>query len=424
MFYDYAKIYVKGGDGGNGVVAFRREKYVPFGGPAGGDGGGGGSVVFVGDEGLRTLVDFKYKQHYKAERGMHGQGKNMHGKTANDMLVRVPVGTIVKDAESEELLGDITTHGQELVVAKGGKGGRGNTSFFSPNNKVPEVAENGEPGQEHWLTLELKLLADVALVGMPNAGKSTIISRISAAKPKIADYPFTTLVPNLGVVALDDGNSFVVADVPGLIKGAHEGAGLGHRFLRHVERCRVILHVLDMSGLEEQKPWEDFAAINEELKLYRSDLAKRPQIIVANKMDMPEAAGNLAILKEKLGDKYEIYLVIALKNEGLMPVIYKAWELIQNTPLPLGIEPTESMRHVIVKAEEPFVIETEEQGVWRVKGEKIERLVAMTDWDNSAAVTRMQRIFDKMGLDQALRLAGVAEGDLVCIGKEKFNFAE
>ncbi len=424
MFYDYAKIYVKGGDGGNGVVAFRREKYVPFGGPAGGDGGGGGSVVFVGDEGLRTLVDFKYKQHYKAERGMHGQGKNMHGKTANDMLVRVPVGTIVKDAESEELLGDITTHGQELVVAKGGKGGRGNTSFFSPNNKVPEVAENGEPGQERWLTLELKLLADVALVGMPNAGKSTIISRISAAKPKIADYPFTTLVPNLGVVALDDGNSFVVADVPGLIKGAHEGAGLGHRFLRHVERCRVILHVLDMSGLEEQKPWEDFAAINEELKLYRSDLTKRPQIIVANKMDMPEAAGNLAILKEKLGDKYEIYPVIALKNEGLMPVIYRAWELIQKTPLPLGIEPTESMRHVIVKAEEPFVIETEEQGVWRVKGEKIERLVAMTDWDNSAAVTRMQRIFDKMGLDQALRLAGVAEGDLVCIGKEKFNFAE
>ncbi|HBC91428.1 MAG TPA: GTPase ObgE, partial [Pelotomaculum sp.] len=287
MFFDKARIFVKGGDGGNGCVAMRREKYVPEGGPWGGDGGRGGDIVFQADKGLRTLVDFRYKRHYKAERGKHGEGKNRYGPSADDLVVRLPVGTVIRDDDTGELIADLVQNGQQVVVARGGRGGRGNAHFATPNNKAPKLAEKGEPGEERWLSLELKLLADVGLVGFPNAGKSTLISQVSAAKPKIADYPFTTITPNLGVVRVDDGRSFVVADIPGLIEGAHLGAGLGHEFLRHVERTRLLIHVLDTAGSEGRDPVEDFKVTNRELILYNPAIGSRPQVIVANKMDLP-----------------------------------------------------------------------------------------------------------------------------------------
>jgi len=423
MFYDYVKIYVKGGDGGNGMVAFRREKFVPYGGPAGGDGGRGGSVVFVGDESLNTLIDFKYKQHYKAPRGINGQNKSMHGKAGCDMVVKVPVGTIVRDDTTNEIIADITEKDQRVVVAKGGRGGRGNIRFANAKDKAPEIAERGEPGDEHWLRLELKLIADVGLVGMPNAGKSTIISKISDAKPKIADYPFTTIVPNLGVVKLEPGVSFVVADVPGLIKGAHTGLGLGHRFLRHVERTKVILHVLDMSESETRTPWDDFETINNELKLYREDLVDRVQVIVANKMDMPGAEENLVELKKRLGDKYEIFPISALAGEGLKSLMYHAYELLKEAPKPAPVSADE-MKTVKVEAKEDFTVTKDEDGVWVVQGERIEKLIIMTDWESDASVRRVQHIMNKMGIDDGLRKAGAKDGDPVRIGDIEFDFAD
>lgn len=425
MFYDYAKIYVKGGDGGNGIVAFRREKYVPMGGPAGGNGGQGGNVIFVGDKGLKTLVDFRYKRHYKADKGVNGLNKNMHGANATDTYVRVPLGTVCRDAGTNELIADIISDGQQVVVAKGGRGGRGNASFASKNNKAPRVAEKGAPGQERNLILELKLLADVGLIGLPNAGKSTLISKASAARPKIADYPFTTLQPNLGVVDLGDGYSFVMADLPGLVEGASQGVGLGHRFLRHVERTKLLIHVVDMSGLSGHDPYEDFTMINEELRLYRQDLATRPQLIAANKMDMPQAEDILAGFKEKLradGINYEIFPISAIKGQGLPPLLQRAGQLVDESPEPVAQE--EHIRHTVVKDEEQWHIELTEPGVWQVSGKGIETLVAMTDMENEDAVSRMQKIFQKMGFDKALKEAGLQEGDLVIIGNEEFDYAE
>ena len=289
MFVDYVKIYVRGGDGGNGAVAFRREKYVPRGGPAGGDGGRGGDVIFRVDEGLRTLIDFRYQKHFKAKRGEHGRSKGQHGASAEPLVVKVPPGTVVKDAETGEVIADLTRKGQEVVVARGGRGGRGNMRFVSPSNPAPEIAENGEPGEERWVELELKVLADVGLIGYPSVGKSTLLAAVSAARPKIADYHFTTLSPNLGVVDVGDGRSFVMADLPGLIEGAHQGVGLGHQFLRHVDRTRVLVHVVDMAALEGRDPYEDWVKINQELRQYRKELAGRPQIVAANKMDLPDA---------------------------------------------------------------------------------------------------------------------------------------
>ncbi len=422
MFYDYVKIYVKGGNGGNGMVAFRREKFVPYGGPAGGDGGRGANVVFVGDESLNTLIDFKYKQHYKAPNGVNGQSKSMHGKAGCDMIVKVPVGTIVRDDDTGEIIADITEQGQRVIVARGGRGGRGNIHFANASNKAPEIAEKGEPGQEHWLRLELKLIADVGLVGMPNAGKSTIISKISDAKPKIADYPFTTIVPNLGVVQLEPGVSFVVADVPGLIKGAHTGLGLGHRFLRHVERTRVILHVLDMSGTNEKTPWDDFDTINNELKLYRQDLAERLQIVVANKMDMPNAEENLVELEKHLQGKYEIFPVSALNGEGLKKLMYHTYELLKNAPVPAPV--LGAMKIVKVEAKEEFTVNKSEDGAWLITGDKIEKLILMTNWESDESTRRMQHIMNKMGIDDALRNAGAKDGDLVRIADTEFDFAD
>ncbi|KKM11187.1 GTPase ObgE [Clostridiales bacterium PH28_bin88] len=422
MFYDRAKIYVKGGDGGNGVVAFRREKYVPKGGPSGGDGGRGGDVVLVTDPGLRTLVDLKYKRHYKAERGEHGQGKNMHGKSSEDLEIRVPPGTLVKDADTGEVLADLVEEGQRQVVARGGRGGRGNARFASAQNRVPTLAEKGEPGEERWLELELKLLADVGLVGFPNVGKSTIISMISAARPKIADYPFTTLVPNLGVVRVDEGRSFVVADIPGLIEGAHQGAGLGHDFLRHVERTRLLVHVLDTAETEGRDVLQDFTTINRELALFNQRLAGRPQVVAANKMDLPGAAEKLVLLKNELEPRYRVFPVSATTGEGLAELVMYLGRLLEELPEEKTVRDEAVVHRVEVPAERFRV--AKEDGIYVVSGREVERHMAMTDLDNEQALRRFQRILAKMGVDDALRGEGARPGDTVRIGGVEFDFVE
>jgi GTP-binding protein len=422
MFYDKAKIYVKGGDGGNGCVAFRREKYVPDGGPWGGDGGRGGNVVFRADEGLRTLVDFRYQSHYKAERGQHGMGKNMHGRAGDDLLLRVPVGTQVRDEETGRKVADLIENGQEAVVARGGRGGRGNMRFASMNNRAPKMAEKGEPAEEHWLLLELKLLADVGLVGFPNAGKSTIISRVSAARPKIADYPFTTLVPNLGVVAAGE-DSFVMADIPGLIEGAHTGAGLGHEFLRHTERTRVLVHVLDMAGTEGRDPLEDFAVINKELEMYDHRLAARPMVVAANKMDLAESGASLERLRRELAGRCEIYPVSAVTGEGLDNLVHKLVAILETIP-PETVPDVEEEPEELHRAGPRFSIGRDDSGAFLVQGREIERHLAMTDLGNEEAVERLQRIMAVMGIDKALRRAGAKDGDTVRIKDYVFEYME
>jgi GTP-binding protein len=321
-FVDEAKIYVKSGRGGRGCVSFRREKFVPRGGPNGGDGGKGGDVILIARENMKSLLDHRYKQHYKAKNGEHGRGKDQHGKNAPSLLVPVPVGTVIKDFFTGEILGDLKEDGQTLVVAKGGKGGRGNARFATPTNRAPRYAEPGEEGEERTLLLELKLLADVGIIGFPNAGKSTFISKISAARPKIADYPFTTLIPNLGVVSYNEGKTFVVADIPGLIKGAHEGAGLGIKFLKHIERTKVLIHLLDLSPLTERNPLEDYHVMNNELEAYSPDLIKKPQIIALNKIDITEAREKLKEIKthfKKLG--IEVFPISSVTGEGVKRLI-------------------------------------------------------------------------------------------------------
>jgi len=424
MFHDYVQIYIKAGDGGNGIVAFRREKYVPMGGPAGGDGGRGGHVIFVGDHSLHTLIDFKYRQHYKADRGANGQNKNMHGAAGEDLRLQVPLGTLIRNDQGQ-IIADIVDDGQEVIVARGGRGGRGNSRFASNRQKAPTIAENGEPGEELKLVLELKLLADVGLIGLPNAGKSTLLAKVTAATPKIANYPFTTLSPNLGVVDLDGESSFVIADLPGLIEGAATGIGLGHRFLRHAERTRLLFHVLDMSPSEQRTPLQALEIIDQELCLYREDFLSRPMLIVANKMDMPGADENLLELKQKIADKYEIFPISALTGDGLQPLLWRTAQILLQLP---KTEPQhdqgEQLRHTVVSAEEPFVITPDENGIWVVNGTRVEKLVAMTDLNNDDAVRRMQHIFIKMGLEEALIKAGVAAGDIVRIGSSEFEYAE
>ena len=423
MFHDYAKIYVKGGDGGNGVVAFRREKYVPMGGPAGGDGGGGGSIIIIGDPGLRTLTDFKYKRHYKAERGQHGQGKGMHGAKSNDLILKVPLGTVIRDASDNSIIADIIDTSQRVIAAKGGRGGKGNIRFANAFNKAPQIAENGEPGVERWLILELKLLADIGLIGMPNAGKSTLISKATAARPKIANYPFTTLDPNLGVVELTDGESFVIADLPGLVKGAASGVGLGHRFLRHVERTRVLVHVLDMSPRVEGDVYDDYLSINEEIALYSDNLRDRVQIIAANKMDMPGADEELKKFKENIKEEREIYPLSAITGEGLEPLLWRMQQLLQELPeVPLVKE--DEIKQTVVRDTERFTIERDSYGIWLVNGSEPEKLIKMTNLENDDAVLRLQRIFNKMGLEDALISAGVKPGDTVRIGEVEFEYSE
>lgn len=427
MFVDQVKVYVKGGDGGNGMVAFRREKYVPKGGPAGGDGGNGANVIFEVEEGLRTLMDFRYKRHFKAPRGEHGMSKNQHGKNAQPMIVKVPPGTVVSDEETGQIIADLTEHGQQAVIAKGGRGGRGNSRFATPANPAPELSENGEPGIERDVVLELKVLADVGLVGFPSVGKSTLLSVVSSAKPKIAEYHFTTLVPNLGMVETDDGRSFVMADLPGLIEGAHQGVGLGHQFLRHIERTRVIVHVIDMSGLEGRDPYEDYKTINAELKEYNLRLTERPQIIVASKMDMPDSEDNLAEFKKKLEDDVKIFPISSITRTGVRELLFEIADVMEHTPeFPLFEE--EPAEHRVVyefKKEEPnFAITRDDEGSYVLTGEKIQKLFKMTDFSREESIRRFARQLRGLGVDEALRERGAKDGDIVKLLEYEFEFIE
>ncbi|WP_370223413.1 GTPase ObgE [Cytobacillus sp.] len=430
MFVDQVKVYVKGGDGGNGMVAFRREKYVPNGGPAGGDGGKGANVVFEVNEGLRTLMDFRYQRHFKAPRGEHGMSKNQHGRNAKDMIVKVPPGTVVSDAESGEVIADLTEHGQRAVIARGGRGGRGNTRFATPANPAPELSEHGEPGQERDVVLELKLLADVGLVGFPSVGKSTLLSVVSSARPKIAEYHFTTIVPNLGMVETEDGRSFVMADLPGLIEGAHSGVGLGHQFLRHIERTRVIVHVIDMAAVEGRDPFEDYLTINKELKEYNLRLTERPQVIVANKMDMPDAEENLKKFKEQIEEDYPIFPISALTRKGLRDLLFAVADKLEETPeFPLSHEEEEDtgVHRVLYKHEAEqteFVITRDPAGVFVVSGDAIEKLFKMTDFSRDESVRRFARQLRGMGVDDALREKGAKDGDTVKLLDYEFEFID
>lgn len=429
MFVDQVKIYVKGGDGGNGMVAFRREKYVPNGGPAGGDGGKGANVVFEVNEGLRTLLDFRYQRHFKAPRGEHGMSKGMHGRNAKDMVVKVPPGTVVMDAATNEVIADLVENGQRAVIAKGGRGGRGNTRFATPANPAPELAENGEPGLEREVILELKLLADVGLVGFPSVGKSTLLSVVSSAKPKIAEYHFTTIVPNLGMVETEDGRSFVMADLPGLIEGAHEGVGLGHQFLRHIERTRVIVHVIDMAATEGRDPFEDYLTINKELNEYNLRLMERPQIIVANKMDMPESEENLKQFKERLQEDYPVFPISAVSRKGLRELLFAVADKLEETPeFPLEHEQEETGVHrVLYKHEadpDAFTITRDPDGAYVLSGEKLERLFKMTDFSREESVRRFSRQLRGLGVDDALRQRGAKDGDIVRLMDFEFEFIE
>ncbi|QSF44069.1 GTPase ObgE [Paenibacillus tianjinensis] len=431
MFVDKAKIYVKGGDGGDGLVAFRREKYVPEGGPAGGDGGRGGDVIFRVDEGLRTLMDFRYQRHFKAERGVKGRNKSQHGANAEHMIVRIPPGTVLIDDDTQEVIADMTRHGQQVVVAKGGRGGRGNTRFATANNTAPELAENGEEGQERYIVMELKVMADVGLVGFPSVGKSTLLSVVSAAQPKIGAYHFTTITPNLGVVDVGDGRSFVMADLPGLIEGASEGVGLGHEFLRHVERTRVIIHVVDMSGSEGRDPFEDWVLINDELKQYNASLIDRPQIVAANKMDMPESEANLVSFRERVAElrpDMEIMPISSLTRQGVQELLYRATDLLDSIPVaPVVEEVAETSERKVYKLEaeddNTFTI-TRDNDAFVVSSPRIEKMLKRMQLSTHDAILKLARTLRHMGVDAELRKRGAVEGTIVRIGEFEFEFVE
>ncbi len=409
MFKDRAKIYVKGGDGGNGVVAFRREKYVPRGGPAGGSGGKGGDVYLVASPRHNTLHHFAYKVHFKAERGKHGSGSNKQGARGKDLEVPVPPGTEVYDADTGEFLGELLEPGEKLLVARGGRGGRGNYAFRSPTRQTPRLAEKGEPGEERWLRLELKLVADIGIIGVPNAGKSTLLSHVTRAKPKIADYPFTTVAPNLGVAVVDY-QDVVLADIPGLLEGAHRGVGLGDEFLRHIERTRVLIHVLN--GLSPD-PVGDYQAIQQELALFNPALAEKPQVVAFNKMDVPEVRERWPQVQAQLQQLgVEAIPISAATGENLDTLLRRAVAILQQLPPP---ERKKALPIIRPADEDTFTIEKTPEG-WVVRGKRIERAAAMTNWDYYEAALRFHRIMEAMGIAQALEEAGVQEGDTVFIG--------
>lgn len=421
-FIDRVKIYVQAGTGGNGTVAFRREAHVPKGGPSGGDGGRGGSVIFVATNSLSTLLDLRYYREYKAQNGEKGHAKKMHGADADDLVIRVPVGTCVYDDDTGNIIADLTKDGQRAVIAKGGRGGRGNARFASSRNPAPKICENGEPGEKFNLRVELKLLADVGLVGFPSVGKSTLLSVVSKARPQIADYHFTTIVPNLGVVQVRDGRSFVMADLPGLIEGASQGKGLGHQFLRHIERCRVIVHIIDMSGSEGRDPYEDYVTINKELGEYEYRLLERPQIIVANKMDGDEAEENLKKFQEKLGDQ-KVFPIIAPIHEGIDAVLYAVADALETAPDFFNQEEEqESVLYTYKEEEKPFTIHNKGNGVWEVTGKKVERLVQMASFTTDDGFQRFALQIRNMGIDDALREAGCEDGDTVRLYDFEFEF--
>ncbi len=449
MFTDKVRIFVKAGDGGAGCMSFRREAHVPKGGPDGGDGGRGGNVILKADVQVSSLIDYRFKHHFKATRGTHGKGSNMHGANGEDLILKVPVGTVVREYNEEtkktgEIIADLTHDGEEIIVARGGIGGRGNTHFVTSTRRAPAFAELGIPGEECWLELEMKLMADAALVGMPSAGKSSLISRISAAKPKIADYPFTTLVPNLGVVKVDN-YSYVVADVPGLIEGAHKGKGLGYEFLRHIERSAIILHVVDLTGgYEGRDPVEDYRIINHELAAYAPELAKRPCLVIGNKIDAPgakEAAERLQaeVAKDSLarvnGNEYvdspldpKLYLTSAVTGEGIDKLMRVVGNRVQKLreerrELEAGQEHFDQVwQHRRDERDKRIEVKQLSDGIFRVSGKQIERMVMQTDWENEEAVAFLQHRFKRLKLDEALEAAGARDGDEIRILGYDFEF--
>lgn len=421
MFVDEVKIYVRSGNGGDGIVAFRREKYVPRGGPAGGDGGRGGDVILRVDAAFNTLSYFRHNMHFKASHGEKGGSSNRTGANADDLILSVPPGTLVRHAETGELIADLVRPGDTLTVAHGGRGGRGNARFVSSSNRAPRVAEKGEPGEELWLRLELKLIADVGIVGVPNAGKSTLLSVISNARPKIAPYPFTTLEPNLGVVTYDD-QDLVFADIPGLIEGAHAGVGLGHAFLRHVQRTKVLIHLLDGAS---DDPLADYSQITTELALYDEMLARRPLIVAFNKIDLPDAQSRWPEVEKALGSRgVEVMPVSGATQENVQTLVQRVFKLVQQLP-PAIAEVTNASARYELKEEAPaFTISRSSDGAFLVRGKQIERAAAMTYWDYDEAVARFQRILETLGVSAALIQAGVQVGDTVFIGEYELEWSE
>ena len=420
MFIDEAIIQVQSGKGGDGAVHFRREKYVPRGGPDGGDGGRGGDVILEVQPTLNTLSKFRYQRSFRAEDGGNGAKQNMTGKSAPDLVVTVPPGTIVSNEKTGELLGDLVEAGQQLVVAKGGRGGRGNSHFATPTNQAPRIGERGEPGEAYTLRMELRLIADVGIIGVPNAGKSTFLSAVTGAKPKIAPYPFTTIEPNLGVANLDEENSLVLADIPGLIEGAHKGIGLGHDFLRHIQRTRVLIHLLD--GLAED-PLLDFAQINSELALFDPDLAEKPQIVALNKMDLPDVQARWPKIEAQLKKRgYQPYAISAVTGENVRTVLYQAARLLEE--LPEEEAPQEELPVYRPEVDPRQFTIVEEADGFRVQGAAIERAAAMTYWEHDQSVRRFQRIMQTLGIEQALRDAGIKEGDTVYIGDYELEWSD
>ena len=424
MFIDEVIIELNAGRGGNGCMAFRREKYVEMGGPFGGNGGKGSNIVFAVDEGLNTLLDLRYKKLIRGNKGANGEGKGKHGANAEDVIVRVPLGTVITDAETGLVIADLVKKDDSVIAAYGGRGGRGNIAFATRSNPAPSFAENGEPGEVRRVKIELKLLADVGLVGMPSVGKSTIISKISASKAKIAAYHFTTLSPNLGVVKTMDNRSFVVADMPGLIEGASLGGGLGDKFLRHIERTRVLAHVIDMSAWEGRDPYSDYTIINKELESFNKKMMLKPQVIVANKMDVPGAKENLEEFKKKVKD-VEIFEVSAMNNEGMDNLLIHLADMLDNIEkLPL-YEDEEIESHVLYKfeREQPFTI-THEGNEWVIRGKEVEKLLKMTRFTSDEAANRFANKLRKMGIDDKLRELGAQEGDTIRILDFEFEYQE
>ncbi len=424
MFVDEARIEVKAGDGGNGVVSFRREKHVPRGGPDGGDGGHGGSIIAIADQHVRTLIDFTSHSHYHARNGGDGSGNKRRGKYGDDLELRLPVGTTIREAESGRLVADLVRDGQQVVLAAGGKGGRGNARFATSTRQTPRFAEKGEPGQIFTLKLELRLLAEVGVIGLPNVGKSSLIAQASAARPKIADYPFTTLVPNLGVVRVEAERSFVMADLPGLVEGAHEGAGRGYAFLRHVERTQVLIHILDVSH-PERTPEQDFETINRELELYDPALAQRPQLVALNKIDLLPEEEKIAAIEQYLREReYRSFRISALTGQGVYPLMAQTAELLDSLPqAPILEAPAEAMPEALER-EKLIRVEKLDEHTFEVSGGAVARMVVMTDLDNEEAIRHLHRRLERLHIIQRLRGLGAQDGDVVRIGEVELTFVE
>ncbi len=426
MFIDEVNILVRSGKGGDGIVSFRREKHVPLGGPNGGDGGKGGSVIFEADEGMSTLMDLKFQKHVFAQAGENGKTKNMRGKDATDVIVKVPLGTTIYNSDNNEVLADLVTHGQREVIARGGNGGRGNAGFATSKNKAPRIQENGEAGIELNLHIELKLLADVGIIGYPSVGKSTLITILSNSRPKIADYPFTTLIPNLGVVSRNNVKSFVLADMPGLIEGASQGMGLGTQFLKHIERTRVLIHMVDMSEESLRDPYNDYLVINKELEEYNPDLLLRPQIIVASKMDADHAKERLEEFKKHFSIDTDIIPISAMTNDNLDKLVYKVAQLLETTPFFYKQEEVinEYVEYNFVDDNDEIIINKVAQDKYEVSGKLVEKLLNKSNFLTDEAVTIFLTKLRKSGLDNLLREAGAKEGDTIVIDGDEYEFIE